>query len=252
MRRFQGKTALVTGGSAGIGRATALAFAGEGARVVIADIQDEEGRNTVRMVQEVGGEAIYINADVSQESDVQTLVQKIVQTYGGIDFAVNNAGITGGSDPANPMSTEEWSRVIGINLTGVFLCMKYEIPEMLSRGGGAIVNTSSTMGLVGRSGGMAYAASKHGVLGLTKSVALTYAANNIRINAVCPGTTQTSIMDWLKTEMPQIYDAMVAETPVGRLARPEEVANAILWLCSDEASYCNGHALVVDGGFLAQ
>jgi len=252
MGKFDEKVAMVTGGGSGIGLATALAFAKEGARMVIADVQDEAGQNAVKMVQDAGSEAIYVKTDVSQESDVQNLIQKTVQAFGGLDIAVNNAGVPSDPDLSKFMDSDLWHRMINVNLTGVFLCMKYEIPEMVKRCGGAIVNTSSTMGLVGRGFLVGYAAAKHGILGITKSLALTHAKDNIRINAICPGTTHTILMDYVKEQAPEVYNSLVAETPMGRLARPEEIANSILWLCSDEASYCTGHPLVVDGGFLAQ
>jgi NAD(P)-dependent dehydrogenase (short-subunit alcohol dehydrogenase family) len=252
MGRLDGKIGLVTGASSGIGRATALAFAREGAKVVVADIMVKEGEETVGMVQKSRGEAIFVKADVSQEADVEMMVKKTVERYGRLDCAVNNAGIDGDTALTADCTKQNWDRVIGINLTGVFLGMKYQIPQMLKQGGGAIVNTASTMGLVAHQNVPAYVASKHGVVGLTKSTALGYVKNNIRVNAICPGNTRTAILDRVMKDMPEIFQALMAVTPIGRLAEPDEIANAIVWLCSDAASYCTGHALVVDGCYSIQ
>ena len=252
MGRLDGKVALVTGAASGIGRATALAFAREGAKVVIADIAVREGPETVRMIQKAGGEAIFVKADVSQEADVDALVKETVERYGRLDCAVNNAGIDGDAALTADCSKQNWDRVIATNLTGVFLGMKYQIPQMLKQGGGAIVNTASTMGLVAHENIPAYVASKHGVVGLTKATALEYVRNNIRVNAICPGNTRTAVLDHVMKDMPEIYQTLMAATPIGRLAEPDEIANAIVWLCSDAASYCTGHALVVDGCYSIQ
>lgn len=246
------KVALVTGAGSGIGRATALLFAKEGAKVMVADIMVESGEETVKMIKEAGGEAAFIKADVSQESEVQMMVAKTVETYGKLDCAVNNAGIDGDSALTTECTKENWDRVIGINLTGVFLGLKYQIPQMQKQSGGAIVNIASTMGVVAHQNVPAYVASKHGVVGLTKSTALGYVTENIRVNAVCPGNTRTAILDHVMKEMPEIYEALMAATPIGRLAEPEEIANAIVWLCSDAASYTTGHAMVVDGCYSIQ
>ena len=252
MGRLDGKVGLVTGAASGIGRATALAFAREGAKVVVADIAVKEGQETVRMIRKAGGEAIFVKADVSQEADVETMVKKTVEKYGRLECAVNNAGIDGDTALTADCSKQNWDRVIAINLTGVFLGMKYQIPQMLKQGGGAIVNTASTMGLVAHQNVPAYVASKHGVVGLTKSTALGYVKNNIRVNAICPGNTRTAILDRVIKDMPEIFHALMAATPIGRLAEPDEIANAIVWLCSDAASYCTGRALVVDGCYSIQ
>ena len=252
MGRLDGKVALVTGAASGIGRATALAFAREGAKVVIADIAVREGPETVRMIQKAGGEAIFVKADVSQEAEVDALVKETVERYGRLDCAVNNAGIDGDAALTADCSKQNWDRVIATNLTGVFLGMKYQIPQMLKQGGGAIVNTASTMGLVAHENIPAYVASKHGVVGLTKATALEYVRNNIRVNAICPGNTRTAVLDHVMKDMPEIYQTLMAATPIGRLAEPDEIAKAIVWLCSDAASYCTGHALVVDGCYSIQ
>ncbi|MDD5094860.1 MAG: SDR family oxidoreductase [Dehalococcoidia bacterium] len=251
--QLAGKIGLVTGAGSGIGKATAVAFAREGAKVVLADIEVKGGEETVRLIKKGGGEAIFVKIDVSQEADAQTLVRKAVEQYGRLDCAVNNAGITGERSPTADCTKQNWDRVIGVNLTGVFLGMKYQIPQMLKQGGGSIVNTSSTMGVVATPFNVAYVASKHGVVGLTKSTALAYVKSNIRVNAVCPGNTMTPIFESTKRDAPEIFQKAVVEaTPIGRLAEPEEIANAIVWLSSDAASYCTGHALVVDGCYSAQ
>jgi len=252
---LEGKVALVTGGSSGIGRATCLAFAREGARVVVADVNVEGGEQTVSMVKEAGGEAIYVQADVSRAADVEAMVNRAVQAYGRLDCAHNNAGVSGGGRraPMHEYSEEDWDRIIGINLKGVWLCMKYEVPQMLRQGGGAIVNTASIMGLVGSwSRNIAYNASKHGVVGLTKTAALEYAQSGIRINAVCPGYIRTPILDPLLSSNPEIEGQIIARHPIGRLGRPEEIAEAVVWLCSDAASFVTGHTMTVDGGYVAQ
>jgi len=248
----QGKVALVTGAGSGIGRASAMAFAREGAKVVAADISEAGGHETVRLIKSAGGEAIFVKADMTQVGDVQAMIQKAVATYGRIDCAHNNAGIDGDTALTADCTKENWDRVIGLNLTGVFLCMKYEIPQMLKQGGGAIVNTSSTMGVVAHQNVPAYIASKHGVIGLTKSTALGYVKNNIRVNAICPGNTRTPIFDHVIRDMPEVFQALMMATPIGRLAEPPEIANAVVWLCSDAASYCTGHAMVVDGCYTIQ
>ena len=252
---LEGKVALVTGGSSGIGRATCLAFAREGAKVVVADVNPRGGQETVSMVKEAGGEAIYVQADVSRAADVEAMVNRAVQAYGRLDCAHNNAGVSGGGRraPMHEYSEEDWDRIIGINLKGVWLCMKYEVPQMLRQGGGAIVNTASIMGLVGSwSRNIAYNASKHGVVGLTKTAALEYAQSGIRINAVCPGYIRTPILDPLLSSNPEIEGQIIARHPIGRLGRPEEIAEAVVWLCSDAASFVTGHTMTVDGGYVAQ
>ena len=252
MGLVDGKIALITGAGSGIGRAAALVFAKEGAKVMVADVMVESGEETVKTINESGGTASFVKADVSQESEVQMMVSKTVETYGRMDCAVNNAGIDGDTAMTADCTKENWDLVIGINLTGVFLGLKYQIPQMQKQGGGAIVNIASTMGVVAHQNVPAYVASKHGVVGLTKSTALGYVTENIRVNAVCPGNTRTAILDHVMKEMPEIYEALMAATPIGRLAEPEEIANAIVWLCSDAASYTTGHAMVVDGCYSIQ
>ena len=247
-----GKVALVTGAGSGIGRAAALVFAKEDAKVIVSDMMVESGEETVKMIKEAGGEATFVKADVSQESEVQMMISKSVETYGRLDCAVNNAGIDGDTALTADCTKENWDRVIGINLTGVFLGLKYQIPQMQKQGGGAIVNIASTMGVVAHQNVPAYVASKHGVVGVTKSTALGYVKEKIRVNAVCPGNTRTAILDHVMNRMPEIYEALMAATPIDRLAEPEEIANAIVWLCSDSASYVTGHAMVVDGCYSIQ
>jgi NAD(P)-dependent dehydrogenase (short-subunit alcohol dehydrogenase family) len=243
---------LITGAGSGIGRATAVAFAKEGANVVVADISVHAGEETVQMISNLGEEATFFRADISQADDVETLINSTVEKYGRLDCAHNNAGIVGYSTPLVDCTLDEWDSVMRLNLRGTFLCLKYEIMQMLKQGNGAIVNTSSTMGVVAHGNGPAYVASKHGIIGLTRSAALAYVKNNIRINSVCPGNTETPIFDHLKKNMADVYEGLVAATPIGRFALPNEIANAVLWLCSDAASYCNGHAMVVDGCFTIQ
>jgi NAD(P)-dependent dehydrogenase (short-subunit alcohol dehydrogenase family) len=245
---------LVTGGASGIGRATALTFAREGAKLIIADMNAEGGQQTVHMITEKGGDATFVRVDVSQATAVEAMLRKTVETYGRLDCAHNNAGI--GARPRvllHELSEESWDRVLDINLKGVWLCMKYEIIQMLAQGGGTIVNTASIMGLVGswsRSG--AYNASKHGVVGLTKTAALEYAKSGIRVNAVCPGYIRTPLIEAALTSNPEMEAQIVARHPVGRMGRPEEIAEAVVWLCSDAASFVTGHTMTVDGGYVAQ
>ena len=248
---FEGKVALVTGGASGIGRASALAFARHGAKVIIADTATGGGEETVRMIKEAGGEALFVEADVTKAADIEALVDKAVATYGRLEYAHNNAGIEGMVASTADYTEEVWDRTIATNLKGVWLCMRYEIRQMLRQGGGVIVNTSSGAGLKGASDLPAYVSSKHGVVGLTRSAALEYAKAGIRINAVCPGIIRTSMFERLHLGDPQGEEKAVARIPLGRLGTPDDVANAVLWLCSDASSYISGHALVVDGALLA-
>lgn len=250
-KAFEGKTALVTGGAAGIGRAAVLAFAREGARVVVADVDTPRGKETVEMVKAEGGEALFLHVDVSNPEDVRKMVEETVDTYGGLDCAFNNAGIEGEQAPVAEVSEENWDRVIDINLKGVWLCMKEQIPAMLDRGGGAIVNMSSVAGRVGFENLPAYVASKHGVIGLTKTAAVEYATQNIRVNAVCPGVIHTEMIDRTTGGDPDTLEAYAKMAPIQRMGQPEEVADAVVWLCSQEASFVTGDAITMDGGFTA-
>ncbi|MCS6847882.1 MAG: SDR family oxidoreductase [Anaerolineae bacterium] len=245
---FAGKTAFVTGGASGIGRATALAFARAGASVVVADVSEQGAQETARLIEEIGGQALAVRCDVTRAEDVKAALDKTIETFGRLDAAFNNAGIEHRPMAAADISETDWDRITSVNLRGVFLCMKYEIPLMLKQGGGAIVNTSSGAGIKGFRGGAAYVASKHGVIGLTRSAALDYAAQNIRINAVCPGIIGTPMIERLIGSADAVREHLIAQEPVGRMGRPEEIANAVLWLCSDAASFVIGHAMVIDGG----
>ncbi len=250
---MQGKVVLVTGGSTGIGRASSLVFAREGATVVVADINLAAGEGTACAIRDSGGQAVFIAADVSKRGDVETLVNRAVGLYGRLDCAFNNAGIAGAIGSAvHDYSEDAWDRVMGINLKGVWLCLKYEIQQMLKQGGGAIVNTASIWGLVGAPGASAYVASKHGVVGLTRAAALEYATRGIRINAVNPGTIRTPILDPFIAADPEFESMITARHPIGRIGMPEEVAEAVVWLCSDAASFVVGQNLPVDGGYTTQ
>ncbi len=246
------KVALVTGGGSGIGRATALAFARDGAKVVVADIVVEGGEETVQQITAGGGAATFVKADIAQASDVEALVNRAVETYGRIDCAFNNAGIEGEISPIIECSEANWDRVVSIDLKGVWLCLKYEIPQMLKQGSGAIVNTASVAGLVGFQGIAPYVAAKHGVVGLTKTAALEYAKSGIRVNAVCPGVIDTPMVQRAFGQSPQMAELAAAAEPIGRLGKPEEIAEAVVWLCSDAASFVTGHPMTVDGGLVAQ
>lgn len=251
---FIGKVAFVTGAASGIGRVAALAFAREGASVVAADVSERDNQETARLIEEQGGRAVAVRCDVTRGEDVKKALAKTVEVFGRLDFAFNNAGI----EPSKPAPTaeyeeEEWDRIFDINLRGIFLCMKHEIPLILEHGeGGAIVNTSSGAGIIGIKGSPAYTAAKHGVIGLTKAAALDYAAQNIRVNAVCPGYIETPMMGRFTGGTPEGRAKVIAEEPVGRMGKPEEIAAAVVWLCSDMAGFVIGHALVIDGGQTVQ
>jgi NAD(P)-dependent dehydrogenase (short-subunit alcohol dehydrogenase family) len=248
---FENKVALITGGSYGIGRATAVAFAQRGARVVIADwIEDTEGE-TLRLVTEAGSEAVFVTCDVSKSSDVKAMIDKTVATFGHLDFAFNNAGIEGLMAPVHQCTEENWDKTIAINLKGVWLCMKYEIEQMVKQGKGAIVNCSSVAGLNGFVNLPAYVASKHGVIGLTKTAALENARTEIRVNAVCPGVIHTQMIDRITHGDKEAEKQYTAIEPVGRMGDPKEVAETVVWLCSNAASFVTGDAIAVDGGFVA-
>ncbi|MCB0428482.1 MAG: SDR family oxidoreductase [Flavobacteriales bacterium] len=247
---FNNKVALVTGGSFGIGRATAIAFAERGARVVIADVMDDG--DTVQQVKNAGSEALFVKCDVSKDADVENLVAQTVKKFGRLDFAYNNAGIEGVQAPTSECTEENWDRTLGVNLKGIWLCMKHEVPVMLKNGGGAIVNCASVAGLVGFPGMPAYVASKHGVVGLTKTAALEYVKQGIRVNAVCPGVIHTPMVDRI-TGHDKVAEKQFADMePIGRMGEPGEVAQAVVWLCSDQSSFITGNALAVDGGWIAQ
>ena len=239
-----GKVALVTGAGSGIGRASALTFAREGAKVVVADVVVEGGEETSGMIKRAGGEALFVKADVSQAAEVEALINKTLATYGRLDCAHNNAGIEGAVATTAECTEENWDRIIAINLKGVWLCMKYEIPQMLKQGGGAIVNTASGAGLVGIPRAGAYVASKHGVVGLTKTAALEYAKAGIRVNAVCPGVILTPMVQ----RLPELIEGFTAAEPIGRLGKPEEIADAVVFLASPRSSYVTGQVLAVNGG----
>jgi NAD(P)-dependent dehydrogenase (short-subunit alcohol dehydrogenase family) len=251
---LEGKVALVTGAASGIGRATALVFADEGARIVLADVDETRGRETVRLAGDRGAEALFIECDVSDSAQVEALVEGCVERLGRLDCAFNNAGISGESARLGDCDEEAWNRVLAVNLTGVFLCMKSELRQMVAQGGGAIVNAASLVGVMGYPNLGAYNAAKHGVVGLTRTAALEYASSGIRVNAVCPGWIETPmVMDRgpHPASIPAVYDALARLMPLARLGKPEEVAAAVAWLCSDAASFVTGHPLLVDGGALA-
>jgi NAD(P)-dependent dehydrogenase (short-subunit alcohol dehydrogenase family) len=251
-RTCEGKVALVTGGGAGIGRSSAVALAREGARVLVADLDLAACEETVGQIEGGGGAALACQVDVADEAAVASMVQTSVDHFGRLDLAFNNAGIGGAVGKTADYDTAAWHQVIAVNLTGVWFCMKYELRQMMAQGGGSIVNTASVAGLVGMSFAPAYCAAKHGVVGLTKNAALEYAKSNIRINAVCPGGVRTNMTAAAEKEAPGFLDRLAKYEPMGRLAEPEEIACAVVWLCSDGASYMTGHALAVDGGFVAR
>ena len=252
MSVLEGKAALVTGGGSGLGRASAIALARAGATVTVADVDEQGGKETAGLVfEEAGGDADFVRADVTRADEVEAMVDKAVARWGRLDCALNNAGTTGVSAPTADYTLEDWNRAIALNLTGVFLCLKYEIPAMLERGG-AIVNMASGAGLVGFAGLPAYVASKHGVVGLTRAAALEYASQGLRVNAICPGSTRTPMLEGFMGGDEQVERMMTRAVPLGRLGRPEEIAEAVVWLCSDAASFVVGHALAVDGGSVIQ
>jgi NAD(P)-dependent dehydrogenase (short-subunit alcohol dehydrogenase family) len=248
-RIFEEKVVVITGGASGIGRETAIAFSNDGACVVVADVDDAKGKETVDIIKTGSGNAIFVKCDVSKSHDTEAMVHKAVETYGRLDYAFNNAGI-GVFGSTIDFAEQDWDRLININLKGVWLCMKYEIIQMLKQGGGAIVNTSSVGGLLGAPNTPAYTASKHGVMGLTKTAALEYAKNNIRINAICPGAVLTPLLD-TPPGAPDLKQQLLKAHPVGRLGEAKEIAQAVIWLCSDAASFVTGTGLSIDGGVTA-
>jgi NAD(P)-dependent dehydrogenase (short-subunit alcohol dehydrogenase family) len=246
------KVALVTGAGSGIGQATALKMAREGASVVIADRDEAAAATTLEMITGEGGRGLTMIVDTSEARGIEALVRRAVDSYGRLDCAVNNAAIRGPAVLTAEYTEEDWDRIVSTNLKGVWLCMKFEIGQMLCQGGGAIVNIASNFGLVGSRKMSAYSASKHGVIGLTKTAALEYARRNVRVNAVCPGPTRTPFMESVLREHPEALQDMESTLPIGRVGQSSEIAEAVVWLCSDRASFVTGAALPVDGGFLAQ
>jgi NAD(P)-dependent dehydrogenase (short-subunit alcohol dehydrogenase family) len=248
---LQGKVALVTGGTSGIGRDTSVLFAKAGAKVVVTGRREAEGTETVERIRAAGGDGLFVKADVAQSADVQMMIRKTVEQFGRLDIAFNNAGIEGNWSPIVEQPEEDWNRVIAINLTGTWLCLKYEIQQMLKQGGGgAIVNMASVAGIIGAPGAATYSASKHGVIGLTKSAALETARNGIRVNVVCPAVIETPMAGRLFAD-PAVNKFMLGLHPIGRFGEPMEIAEAVLWMCSDHASFMTGQSLVLDGGMLA-
>jgi NAD(P)-dependent dehydrogenase (short-subunit alcohol dehydrogenase family) len=250
MSSFKNKVALVTGGTSGIGRATAIAFAREGAKVVVAGRREKEGNETVRQIKAAGGEALFVKTDVTKENEVKALIDKTLQTYDRLDYAFNNAGVEETPTEFSARTEEEFDKIMDANVKGVWLSMKHQIPALLKTGG-AIVNNSSALGVIAMAGVAVYSASKHAVIGLTKAVALEYAKNGIRINAVLPAAIETDMFNRFAADE-QTRDYVNSLHPIGRIGKSEEIADAVLWLCSDKSSFVTGHSLVLDGGFTAQ
>jgi NAD(P)-dependent dehydrogenase (short-subunit alcohol dehydrogenase family) len=254
MRPFEGKVALVTGAGSGIGRASALAFARSGARVIVSDISAAGAQETVRMIESAEGEARFVGADVSDERHVSALIDRTLEAFGRLDFAHNNAGIGAPPTPLHEVEQQSFEKVVSVNLTGVWLCLKHEARVMLRQGNGAIVNTASLAGLIGFPMNVAYSASKHAVIGITRTAALEYAQNGIRVNAVCPAFIQTPMVEgFVAVSGPRMsLERLARMQPMGRIGTPEEVAEAVVWLCSDAASFITGIALPIDGGTTAR
>ncbi len=246
------KVAIVTGASSGIGRATAVALAKQGVKVTVAARRAKEGEETVHLVKEAGSEGIFVKTDVANEDNVKSLVEKTVKRYGRLDYAFNNAGVV--EDPSSliEQTSNVFDQIMNVNVKGVWLCMKYEIPEMIRSGGGAIVNTSSGAGVIGIPQQPVYSASKHAVLGMTKSAALEYAKSGIRINAIAPGLVETEMLEEVAEDNKQLIESLKSKTPIGRIGDPQEIANAVVWLLSDKASFVLGHTLLVDGGIVSR
>lgn len=252
MGELTGKVAIVTGASAGIGRAAALALAAEDAAVVVADVDEARGEAVARAIVDKGGRAAFVRTDVADDAQVAAMVERAVEAFGGLDIAFNNAGIEGAAAPTHLCTPENFARTLAVNLGGVWSCMRHEIPRMLERGCGSIVNCASVAGLVGFAGIPAYVASKHGVVGLTRTAALEYAEQGIRVNAVCPGVIDTEMIERFTAADAAAREALLAAEPVGRLGRPEEIADAVVWLASARSSFVTGQPIAVDGGFVAR
>lgn len=250
---FEDKVAMVTGAGSGIGRSVALAFAASGARLIVADVVSETGEETTRMIHNNGGKAFFVKTDVAQAREVERMVAAAVESFGRLDFACNNAGIEGVLAETADYPEEIWRKVLEVNLVGAWLCLKYQIPQMLRQGGGSIVNMSSILGQVGMANASAYVASKHGLIGLTKAAAIEYATRNIRVNAICPGFIETPMIarGGIRPGT-EFYDAIRSMHAMKRLGNPDEVAGVALWLCSEAASFVTGEAILVDGGYVAQ
>jgi len=251
-QQFSGKVALVTGGASGLGRASAIALAQEGAKVAVSDVSVSEGETTARMISAAGGQAIFVRADVTNSAEVEALVQETAKTFGRLDLALNNAGIDGVRARTADYPEDAWRQVININLTGVFLCLKFELPLMVKQGSGVIINMSSVAGVTGFPGHAAYTASKHGVIGLTKTAAIDYAKAGIRVNAICPAYTRTPMLSRMLEQRPDLEAKLISRVPLRRLGTAEEVAQAVLYLFSDAAAFITGHSLVMDGGIVAE
>ena len=248
---LEGKVGLVTGGTSGIGRETAVLFAKAGVKIAVAGRREREGEKTVELIHAAGGEGLFVKTDVSKASEVEGLIQTVVERFERLDLAFNNAGVEGVWAPLTQQTEEDFDRTINVNLKGVWLCLKYEIQQMLKQGaGGAIVNMASIMGLVGSAGSSVYSASKHGVIGLTQSAALENAKRKVRVNAVCPGFVETEMADRI-LRVPTVHKYVLSCHPIGRLGNPTEIAEAVVWMCSDRASFMTGQTMVLDGGFLA-
>jgi NAD(P)-dependent dehydrogenase (short-subunit alcohol dehydrogenase family) len=249
MKTLAGKVALVTGGTSGIGKATAIAFAAAGAKVVFSGRREEEGEDTANLIRQSGAECLFVRSDVSSQTDVQALIEKTVEHYGRLDCAFNNAGIESPTKPLHEQSVEDFDKLMAINVRGLFLCMKYQIQQMLTQGSGVIINNSSMGGIIAFAGVSAYIASKHAVMGLTRAAALDYAKQGIRINAVNPGIIATEIMNRISAAGSTTLEQFASIVPMGRLGQPEEIAATVVFLCSDAASYITGQSLLVDGGY---